>query len=51
MEKTVEITVSEYNSLLESAAILRALQNGGVDNWDWYSDSISDHFEEPEYVK
>lgn len=32
----VTITVKEYQELLESAAMLRALENAGVDNWTGY---------------
>lgn len=40
MEPTVTITTKEYESLLEDQKILQALYDGGVDNWEWYSDSL-----------
>ena len=40
-DETVTITVEEYNSLKKDRAILRALEAGGVDNWEWYEDSLA----------
>jgi len=42
----VEITEKEYKSLLRDSAILRALEAGGVDNWEWYGESLSSFWEE-----
>lgn len=36
-ERTITILVSEYESLKEDAAWLRALEEAGVDNWDGIS--------------
>lgn len=36
---------NELLDLLENSNKLQALENGGVDNWDWYGDSIRDYFE------
>ena len=33
---------SYFRELLESRFIHIALENGGVDNWEWYGDSIED---------
>jgi len=35
-----KITMHEYNELEKRDAILRALEAGGVDNWEWYSESL-----------
>jgi hypothetical protein len=40
MDKKIEITISEYKKLLKQAARLNLLDNGGVDNWEWYSESL-----------
>lgn len=40
MIDTIEITKEEYVSLLKDAEILLRLENGGVDNWSWYGESI-----------
>lgn len=37
---TVTINKKEYFSLLEDSEILKRLENGGVDNWDWFGESI-----------
>lgn len=37
---TVSIPVDEYQRLLESSDILAALEAGGVDNWEWYDESL-----------
>lgn len=38
----VKISVDELKKLLIDSAKLVALENGGVDNWVWYSDSLKD---------
>ena len=37
------LTEEELLSLLVSKITFIALENGGVDNWEWYSDSIHDY--------
>lgn len=34
---------SELLELLEARLRLAALDNGGVDNWEWYGDSLCDY--------
>ena len=34
------ISKSEHNSLLETEKKMAALEKGGVDNWEWYEDSL-----------
>lgn len=48
MDETVTISKSEYDSLLDSQRMLLALENGGVDNWIWYSESLEEYWEEKE---
>lgn len=45
LEKQYLVNESELIELLHDSFKLMALENGGVDNWDWYSQSIAD-FEE-----
>lgn len=45
MEKTYQISESELVELIHDSMKLCALENGGVDNWEWYGASIQD-FEE-----
>lgn len=40
--ETVTITKKRLAQLERSEAELNALHAGGVDNWDWYSDSLRD---------
>lgn len=40
MKNKVEISISEYEELLKSEVKLRLLEEGGVDNWEWYGDSL-----------
>jgi hypothetical protein len=47
MSATITITRARLLSLLEAERLLFALEAGGVDNWDWYSDSIDDHYHPP----
>ena len=36
----IKISPSEYRSLLKDAEKLARLEAGGVDNWEWYGDSL-----------
>jgi hypothetical protein len=40
--RMVEIPEEEYTALKRAAAELAALEAGGVDNWDFYYDSLRD---------
>jgi len=39
---TITITLAEYNSLKDAYFKLSCLEIGGVDNWEWYSESLKD---------
>ena len=41
MEGTVNITKKEYLELLVAQERLLRLEGGGVDNWDWYGESLN----------
>lgn len=50
-QKEVELVVltpAQYKELDKRDRKLRALEAGGVDNWEWYSDSLEDHYEDDE---
>lgn len=49
IDPTVTISKQEYDNLVRDSRLLEALHAGGVDNWDWYWDSIHDNF--PEYFE
>ena len=38
----IKITIKRYNELLKSEKILDALYAGGVDNWEWYEESLKE---------
>lgn len=40
-EGNITIRKQEYFNLRLSQEILDRLEAGGVDNWDWYSDSLN----------
>ncbi len=40
----VTITKLEYEDLLDAEAKLSALEAGGVDNWEWYGDSLQEYY-------
>lgn len=50
MEDIVTLSKSEYESLLDDANWRRCLENGGVDNWEWYHESLkaNGYFDEEE---
>ena len=37
---TVTISAEHYLSLTRSELVLEALEAGGVENWEWYSDVV-----------
>jgi len=39
MEKTITITLEEYNRLVEDSEFLNALEAAGVDNWEGYDEA------------
>lgn len=41
----VRISIEKLKELLIDSNKLAALENGGVDNWSWYSDSLKDFAE------
>ncbi len=41
MTKYVKVPVGTMIELLTTANVYMALTNGGVDNWEWYGESIS----------
>lgn len=40
--ETVTISQKEYDSLLDASLKLNCLENGGVDNWEWYHESLKE---------
>lgn len=42
------ITKEEYDELIHKSRVLDALEAGGVDNWEWYGESISRYLGEDE---
>jgi hypothetical protein len=48
MEKKIEISMEEYNLLKDCQEQLYALEAGGVDNWEWYSDSLQEYYSSKE---
>ena len=44
MEKYYKISESSLRELIEQAMRYIALENGGVDNWEWHDLSIRNYF-------
>lgn len=42
------ISKEEYEDLLDRDRILSALEAGGVDNWEWYDESLSQYYSNEE---
>jgi hypothetical protein len=40
VKRRITLTIERYVELLKSEECLSRLESGGVDNWDWYSDSL-----------
>lgn len=47
--KEIKITEKRLRELEDAEAKLDALEAGGVDNWEWYSESLKEYFKEKEY--
>lgn len=47
-DKTIKISYKDYEELLDRDRLLAALESGGVDNWEWYGESISQYYENEE---
>jgi hypothetical protein len=47
-ENTITITQKEYEELRKDSRKLAALEAGGVDNWEWYGESLKEFWEEEE---
>lgn len=39
-EETITISKKRYKELLRTEKELAALEAGGVDNWEWYSEAL-----------
>ena len=48
---TVKIEQRKLLDLLEAYFKLAALESGGVDNWEWYGDSLCQYLQEDEMNK
>lgn len=49
-DETVVISRKLYLELLHNQAMLRALQNAGVDNWDGYDSALEMYEEDIDYA-
>jgi hypothetical protein len=47
-EETITISVKEHDRLLWRESVLDALESGGVDNWEWYSESLKPLYKDEE---
>lgn len=45
-EEMVTIPKSKYINLLVKSDTLEALECGGVDNWEWYGESVGEYIKE-----
>ena len=43
-----EITNKRYEELIDKELKLHALENGGVDNWEFYDESLAEYWNEKE---
>lgn len=47
--EAIIIPKNEFASLLRDSDKLYRLECGGVDNWEWYGESLNDNDEDPSY--
>lgn len=43
--KTIEISIEDYNTLMDKQLKLIALEGAGVDNWDGYDEAMKSYEE------
>lgn len=48
MNKNYIVPEKLFEELLDSYITLIALETGGVDNWEWYGESVKDYYKELE---
>ena len=46
MVREIKISQEEYDRLIKVDRKMDALEKGGVDNWEWYSESLAEIFKE-----
>ena len=44
--ETVTISKAKYDELVRDQQELQALHEGGVDNWEWYGESLAKLYKE-----
>ena len=44
MSNKIEISYEQYKELLDREEKLSALEVGGVDNWEWYDESLEGYY-------
>ena len=49
--EAIIIPKNEFVDLLRDSDKLNRLECGGVDNWDWYDESLNNDNEDPSYEK
>ena len=49
--EAIIIPKNEFADLLRDSDKLNRLECGGVDNWDWYDESLNNDNEDPSYEK
>lgn len=49
MEGIVTISKKEYDKLTKDSRKLRALEDGGVNNWEWYSEALKEFWAKEDY--
>ncbi len=42
-EDTIAVPLEYYRRLLDDSQFLEVLHRNGVDNWDYYGDSVEEH--------
>ncbi len=45
-DETITIPKKVYDKLRDRDFLLECLENGGVDNWEWYGESLAPYYRE-----
>lgn len=44
IESTIESTTARYDELIDCERQMTALEASGVDNWEWYGESLKEYY-------
>jgi hypothetical protein len=50
MEELISVPIKELEQLIQDSLKLEALERGGVNDWEWYGESLADYYTDVEEI-